>query len=108
MTEKLIRDGKVAVLYSSGYGGEWSTQEITDAIREIVLFHPDLVRIVLGESGADFETTLQSLLANVEGEFTVYCVPDVEWLPVGSDFMITEEDGKETIHCKDDIKWITA
>ena len=48
--EKVVRDGKVAVLISPGFGAGWSTWA-DDEISEFVLFHKDLVE--MAEEGAD-------------------------------------------------------
>lgn len=42
--EKVIRDGKVAVLYSEGFGAGWSTWN--EGMNELV-FHPKIVNMVL-------------------------------------------------------------
>lgn len=49
--EKVIRDGKVAVLYSPGYGAGWTTWEYDSKLHEIMLFHPLIVEKV--ESGKE-------------------------------------------------------
>ena len=41
MVEKLERDGKVAILYSPGYGAGWSTWN--DDIAEELVFDKDLI-----------------------------------------------------------------
>jgi hypothetical protein len=33
---------------------------------------------------------------------------EIEWLPVGTEFIIKEHDGAETIEIKNDIIWYTA
>ena len=59
MVDKVIRDGKVAVLYSPGFGAGWSTWADTDQ-RDIALFHPKLVEAA--ESGVeDIDATIKDL-----------------------------------------------
>ena len=53
--EKVIRDDKVAVLYSPGYGAGWSTWCSNDDLIETLLFHPLIVKKV--ESGLEKEIT---------------------------------------------------
>ena len=43
--DKVIRDGKVAVLVSYGYGAGWSTWN--SARSDSLLFDPDIVQMVL-------------------------------------------------------------
>jgi hypothetical protein len=94
MNEKIERDGKVAVLYSPGYGAGWSTW-IDENLREKAIFCPRLVLAVLGESGED-----RAVVASEE-------FPDeyhgglsdlkVAWLDEGTEFKIREYDGYESI-----------
>ena len=96
--EKLIRDGKVAVLYSSGYGAGWSTwnSEYPDC-----LFDPEIAQIVLGEKQGDIEEIVKSKYPGF------YCGGasqlNVEWLPVGTPFRIGEYDGFESVDTGNDL-----
>ena len=47
MTEKYIKDGKVAVAYSPGYGAGWSTWESNNALKDTMVFHPDIIKMIL-------------------------------------------------------------
>ena len=99
---KVIKDGKVAVLYSPGYGAGWHTW---GAPVEAV-FDPDLVNAVLEE---DYEKAVQ--IANTKW-------PDkydggvrdlkVKWIPEGTRFIINEYDGSESIQYLDDVDFLTA
>ena len=98
--EKVIRDDKVAVLYSPGYGAGWSTWCYNDALVETLLFHPLIVEKV--ESGHKNEITREWLVQQFGEEFEdVYCGGvdqlEIEWLPEGTAFRIEEYDGFETI-----------
>ena len=100
---KVVRDGRVAVLYSPGYGAGWFSwnTEFPE-----LLFDPGLVDLV----GQDDK---EKILAYVNLKW-----PDaytggledlqIEWLPVGTEFIIDETDGAELIKIKDNINWITA
>lgn len=47
MVDKVIRDGKVAVIYSPGYGSGWSTWSgASKEIIERMIFDPELVALV--------------------------------------------------------------
>jgi len=96
--EKVIKDGKVAVIISSGWGAGWSTWH---GHKELI-FHPKLVELV--ESGQHNQETvlavLNELLDKEEAEH-VYLggVEDltIQWLPKGTKFKIEEYDGSEYI-----------
>jgi hypothetical protein len=103
--EKVIRDGKVAVLYSPGYGAGWySWHCIPEAI-----FHPKLVELV--ENDRHSEITPEWITENLNEE-NVYTggVMDLEiaWVPVGTKFKISEYDGSESIIFEEDLDLIIA
>jgi hypothetical protein len=105
--EKVIRDGKVAVLYSPGYGAGWySWNEIPELI-----FHPKLVEMV--EAGQQANITEEWIEKNTEidGE-SVYCGGAMDlkiaWVPVGTKFKISEYDGSESVIFVEDLDLIIA
>ena len=100
--KKVIRDGKVAVLYSPGYGAGWSTW----GAPEDLIFDPEIVALVeadkreqinilVSRRGYDFYDGGASKLAIV-------------WLPVGTKFVITEYDGSEGIKVIEEIDFYVA
>ena len=100
---KVIRNGKVAVLYSPRYGAGWSTWN--SGCPELV-FDPGLVDLV--EEGNE-----EKILAYVTLKWpgiTTLGIDElkIEWVPEGTEFVIDEYDGAETITFKDKMKWITA
>ena len=105
--EKVIKDDKVAVCYSPGYGAGWYTW---DAPLELV-FHPKIVEMVLAHRQHEINTDW--LRSNIGIEYEdVFCggayTLEVKWLPVGSKFIIEEYDGHESIRVLGDIDFITA
>ena len=107
--EKVIRDGKVAVLYSPGYGAGWSTWCYNDDLVETLLFHPLIVEKV--ESGHENEITAEWLVQQFGEEFEdVYCGGagqlEIEWLPKGAAFRIDEYDGFETVITNEHLYYI--
>ena len=91
--EKIERDGKVAVLYSPGYGAGWSTWV---SPTEKAIFCPRLVLAVLGESGEDPKKVAED---EFPGEYLGGLEDvQVEWLYKGTRFEINEYDGSESIH----------
>jgi hypothetical protein len=104
--DKVIRDGKVAVLVSRGYGAGWSTW--TDEV-ETYLFHPKLVQMVeerrhseITEEWMEKELGLDvSYTGGIDGL-------EIEWVPIGTKFVIDEYDGAELLKTIDDFYWMTA
>lgn len=104
--EKVIRDGKVAVLYSPGYGAGWTTWEYNSKLHEVMLFHPLIVEKV--ESGKERDIDGDWLVENFGKDFKgIYCGGanqlEIKWLPEGTAFMIDEYDGFETIITTDHL-----
>jgi hypothetical protein len=113
---KVIRDGKVAVLYSPDFGAGWYTWNIAYDEKndpQSLLFDPILVELVeniSGENKFDFvdriEKRAEELVPN--GYFGAADKLKIEWIPVGTQFVIDEYDGSESIRVKGEVPWITA
>ena len=106
MSNKVIRDGKVAVLYSPGFGAGWSTW---NTLLPELLFDPIIVDFVLNKP----ENWLQGIDAYCElvypGAYTGGSSDlEVMWIPAGSQFLVEEYDGSESVVLKDEMKWIVA
>ena len=102
--EKVIKDGKVAVLISTGYGAGWSTWN-TESPE--MLFDPTLVQMV--EADAD----MSELVAYAEKQWpnAYHGGLDelaVRWIAQGTEFRINEYDGSESIEVKNELDWIVA
>ena len=109
--EKVIRDGMVAVLRSPGYGAGWSTWQHEDEIREFVMFDRRLVEAA--ERGAlhdEVEEMLEELFFGSGMYISTSGWSDIEinWLPVGTRFEITEYDGAEGIRVFDESEYYVA
>ena len=100
---KVIKDGKVAVLVSHGYGAGWSSwAHDTDC-----LFDPDIVQLVL--DGASTETILQCAHEKWPDDYWGGVGGlTVHWIPEGTQFRIDEYDGAESIEYNSDVRWIIA
>lgn len=98
--EKVIRDGKVAVLVSPGWGAGWYSWNS----HEELLFHPKVVEMV--EKGKAKDIT-EEWVKEETGFADVYCGGadelQIEWLPEGTAFRIEEFDGNETLRALDDL-----
>jgi hypothetical protein len=92
--EKIERDGKVAVLYSPGFGAGWYTWNSKE-IGARGIFLPRLVLAVLGESGEHAEQVAGEEFprAYTGGVKSLA----VQWVPKGSRFEIDEYDGSESV-----------
>jgi len=100
--DKVIRDGKVAVLISYGFGaGFYSWGAPIEAI-----FDPKLVELVESE---DFDGANEYVKNTYPGVYTGG-VGDlvVVWVDEGEEFIIEEYDGNESIQFKNETQWITA
>ena len=100
---KLIKDGKVAVLYSPGFGAGWFTWNPT--MPELI-FEPAIAQFVLDEKFDE----LQTYVALKYPEIYDGGMMDLEvaWVPEGIEFKINEYDGAESVEAKEDIDWFTA
>lgn len=101
--KKVVRDGKVAVLYSPGFGAGWSTW---NDVPELT-FDPEIIALV--EAGKRDEIG-KHLLARGYEDFYAGGAEQlkIEWIPEGYRFKITEYDGSESIELQDSDDWITA
>ena len=106
---KVIRDGKVAVLYSPGHGAGWWTwnTEHTD-----MLFDPGMVDLVEQYSKHEgFDVNKLRVYAELKWPDAYLGGLDsvqIEWLPEGSQFIIEEYDGSESIRTIENTVWMTA
>jgi hypothetical protein len=101
--DKVIKDGRVAVLYSPGYGSGWYTwnQEFPELI-----FSPAIVKLVEQEKFDELETYMELKYPEVfKGGMMDL---EIEWIPVGTEFRIHEYDGAESIELKEELNWFTA
>ena len=103
--KKVIRDGKVAVLYSPEYGAGWYTWGLPIE----AVFHPRLVELV--EQNRREEIT-QELIDDLfcANDYNVGGARDLEimWVDEWESFMIEEYDGFESIIFKKNMKWLKA
>jgi hypothetical protein len=99
---KLIRDGKVAVLVSPDYGAGWySWHKI-----EELLYDPS---IVLWLEAKELDKIEHYLTLKYPNEyFGGLDDLTVEWIDQGTEFRIDEFDGAESIELKANTKWLVA
>jgi hypothetical protein len=99
--EKVIRNGKVAVLVSGGFGAGWYSW---NSSHKELLFHPKLVALV--EAGKQSEITKEWIEQEL-GLKNIYCGGarglDIEWLNEGTAFEVEEYDGSERLRTINDL-----
>lgn len=99
--KKVVQNGRVAVIYSSGFGAGWSTW----AGDKNVCFDPILVEWI--ENGKNGEPPLDHY-----GDDAPYAGglhdAEIAWIAEGTRFEITEYDGSECIRIIDEIEYLTA
>ena len=99
--EKVIRNGKVAVLISRGFGAGWYSWN-TD--HQELLFNPKLVEMV--EQNRTNEITEDWVKENLGIEDVCCegaCELKIHWLPVGTAFRVEQYDGDESLLTMDDL-----
>ena len=101
--DKLIDNGKVAVLYSPGFGAGWSTwnQQVPE-----ILFDPAIVVFVEKDQWAELETFVTLKYPGLyKGGIKDLAIA---WVPEGTLFKVNESNGSESIELKDSDSWILA
>jgi hypothetical protein len=100
---KVVRDGKVAVLYSPDYGAGWYSWNTSNPE---ILFDPAIVNFVEHKRWEELQVyvTLKYPDLYTGGMRDL----QIEWVPDGAQFIVQEYDGNEHIELRDNIDWITA
>ena len=99
---KLIRDGQVAVLVSPGYGAGWYSWHHNEEL----LYDPSIVEWVEKNELDKVETYLE--LKYPRDTMLGLADLEVNWVPVGVRFRISEYDGAESLILELQEKWLTA
>ena len=100
---KLIKDGKVAILYSPGFGAGWFTWNPT--MPELI-FEPAIAQFVLDEKFDELQTYVALKYPQIYDGGMMDL--EVAWIPEGTEFKINEYDGAESVETKDEIGWLVA
>lgn len=100
---KLSEDGKVAVLYSPGFGAGWYTWNYDTPE---ILFDPAIVKFVEKNQFDELTTyvTLKYPDIYIGGMEDL----TVMWIPEGTMFKVNEYDGSESIEFKENENWLIA
>ena len=116
--KKVIENGKVAVIYSPGFGAGWYTWNMGKTDEDILqlIFDPTLVEYVRAMNSPDCSDKNKYILdieryaeeIFPEGYFGGASDLRIEWMPIGTEFQINEYDGSESINYKNEIRWMKA
>jgi hypothetical protein len=99
--KKVIRDGKVAIIYHPSFGAGWYTWN--EDYKEM-MYHPQLVQKILDDEQKDLTEEWVKAVLGIDSEKHLYCGAagelKIEWLPIGTAFRISEYDGFESVITK--------
>jgi hypothetical protein len=110
--KKVVRDGKVAVIISCGYGSGWTTCNSGYGLQ--ILFDPEIVSLIEADNPADrthhayiSDKTVQKIAEYCEKRYDSYLGGfeglEIRWIPEGKKFKVTEYDGFEEVLTEDDL-----
>lgn len=110
--DKVIRDGKVAVIVSRGFGAGWSTWNDYEK-KDFFLFDPVLVDIVLNEDDIAVRKTKIEKRCNEVFPNEYNCILGIEglsidWVDEKSRFIVHEYDGAEYLMTDSSMDWTIA
>lgn len=108
--ERVVKDGKVAVCYSPGFGAGWSSWA-DDELKETLIFHPAIVNMILEDKEHLIDE--QWLVDNFGEEYKSVCTYGandlvIEWVPQDSLVRINEYDGYESVEIYDTDNYFMA
>lgn len=105
---KVIKDGKVGIIYSTNYGVGWYSWH---GIKEL-LHNPYIISIIEDNSLDELEKgdLIESYCRkSYDIKFFGSCTDlKVFWIEKGKYFKIDEYDGMETIIVRDEIEWLES
>lgn len=90
--EKVIKDGKVAILYSPGFGAGWYTWNSGESA---LVFDSIIVNAIMDGDKAKALARAEEICP--DGYFGGLDDLKVGWVPIGEAFEITEYDGSESV-----------
>ena len=106
MVDKWVVDGKVAVVYSPGFGAGWSTWADWTSYDPSLVFDPRLAELVeVGDKQKVREYAKAKWPKMYQGGIDQL---KVRWIPEGTEFRIYDYDGDERIMYRQDDCIYTA
>lgn len=110
--KEIIRDGRVAILYSPGFGSGWYTWHgVYELLRDPEVVHLVEVRSKAPEDEQTYYTEkILDYCKATYGDRSYLGAEDlmIEWIDLGDKFRITEYDGSETIEYLTNTRWLEA
>lgn len=99
--EKVIRNGKVAVLVSHGYGAGWYSWHG----KKELLYHPEIVKLVEENRREEITEELCKKLLNTDDYICVLGADglSIHWISQGTNFRIDEYAGAESLQTLDGL-----
>ena len=108
-TDRLVLNGQVAILLTTRHGGGWSTWNWDNGWALDMMFDPQIADIVAaGQEDWPAQAEVVAQIKYPDAYLGGIKNLQVQWIPQGTDFRITEYDGLETIEIRDRLDWITA
>jgi hypothetical protein len=117
--KKYYLNGNVGVLITSSYGAGWSTwSSFGENMAENMLFDTEIIEFILqhttdGEFRSLSKTQQEELSKIASEKYDGQYIDGIEslvvdWVPIGSKFIIKEYDGIETIMFFNNFNWYEA
>lgn len=106
--DKVVKDGKVAVLISTGYGAGWSS---LNGDYPECLFDPDIVAIMESDADIGLKKAAAKEVAEKKWPNGYWGGVDglrVEWVEEGTQIRIEEYDGFESLNEFGSGDWVKA
>lgn len=108
LAERVVRDGKVAVLYSPGYGAGWSSWADFGLAQKLI-FDPEIVAWVENGKEGEYPDLERKYGVIAEGFHDGGSIDlQIRWVPIGAKFRIHEYDGSESVILESEENWIVA
>ncbi len=109
--KEIIRDGKVAILYSPGFGAGWFTwHQVHELLRDPEVVHLVECRSkVADEERSYFTDKIVKYCETTYGSNYYYGGADdleIEWIELGDKFRINEYEGSESIEYLTQVLWM--
>ena len=103
MKNKVIENGRVAVLVSSPHGAGWYSWHNNQEL----LFDPVIVDMV--DRNVDYHDIIEYCKKTYGDQYYGGAAGlEIFWVLLGTKFKIDEYDGAETLVTEEDIQWIVA
>lgn len=107
--EYAVRNGKIGVAYSGSHGLGWASV-VPHEMREWATMHVLIIELALSRRFDDIFDLAKSKAISLGHtnlfayKYTPYLT--VDWIPLGSRWMVYEYDGLESILTDEDIDWV--